>query len=87
MTFEVNDTQIQSEVEWISTQMDPTGQYITACERNGYVYTSNNYGSTWLQQTNLGTKDWYGLTRNNQSNNQVLFTEYGGYLYKGLFNS
>ena len=43
--------------------MSASGQYQTAVAENNYIYTSNNFGSTWTQDTSIGsTKTWRSVS-------------------------
>lgn len=41
--------------------MSSDGQFAAAAEVSGYIYTSNDRGVTWTQQTNSGARDWFGV--------------------------
>ena len=39
---------------------DSTGSYLAAVDyNNGYIYTSSDYGVTWITRTTAGARQWY----------------------------
>lgn len=45
---------------WFSGSVSPTGQHMIAVNNQGYLYYSSNYGVTFTARTNAGTNSWYG---------------------------
>ena len=47
--------------DWWAITSSSSGQYLAACQSNGYIYTSHDYGVTW---TNIGSISllWHGIT-------------------------
>ncbi len=41
--------------------MSSNGQYVVGCVYGGKIWTSSNYGNTWIEQTTSPTKNWYGV--------------------------
>ena len=37
---------------------DSTGSYLAAVENGGYLYTSSDYGATWITRTSAGAHSW-----------------------------
>jgi photosystem II stability/assembly factor-like uncharacterized protein len=47
------DTSIGSK-NWLSVSIAVSGKYQTVIEEQGDIYTSNNFGNTWILRTNIG---------------------------------
>jgi len=46
-------------LNWTSIDMDDTGQHMVACVGNGDIYTSDDYGVTWIaRNVGVGVHDW-----------------------------
>ena len=43
----------------VSITSDSTGRYLAAGDYNGYIYTSSDYGVTWITRSSVGTHNWY----------------------------
>ena len=39
-----------------------SGQYQTVLAYGGLLYTSSDYGSTWVNPTNLGSREWHSVS-------------------------
>lgn len=58
-----------------------SGKYITAVVYSGYIYRSNDYGSTWLQ---VGTSAiWRGVAMDSTAMYQTAVVN-GGYIYRSV---
>jgi photosystem II stability/assembly factor-like uncharacterized protein len=65
---------------WKSITVSSDGRYMAAVVNGGYIYTSNDYGSTWTQKTSDATRAWAGIT--SSANGQYLVAVVnGGYIY------
>jgi len=40
---------------WLAVSISASGKYQTVIEEYGDIYTSNNFGTTWIQRQNIGT--------------------------------
>jgi hypothetical protein len=62
--------------------MSATGQYQTAIELGGSVFTSLDYGVTWnmTQQHNMQNKQWHSISVSANAQYQTI-VEYGGGVY------
>ena len=66
---------------WYSVCMSANGQHQTALVYSGYIYTSNNYGVTWTQDTSIGaTKSFYSVTMSANGQYQTAVTN-SNYIY------
>lgn len=43
--------------QWLGISLSSTGKYQSAIEEAGNVYTTNDYGATWLQPTDIGQSE------------------------------
>ena len=66
---------------WKSIASSIDGTCLSAVVLNGYIYTSNNSGTTWIEQTNSGSRTWVGIA--SSSNGQILTAcENNGYMWR-----
>ena len=65
---------------WKAMSSNTTGDKIAAVVNNGYIYTSNDYGTSWKELTNSGIKAWTSICIN--STGQILAaTVNTGFIY------
>ena len=43
----------------------------------GYIYTSSDFGSTWLEQTSAGAQYWFDIASSNNGSKLVAIVEEG----------
>lgn len=46
---------------------------------DGYIYTSNDFGITWIEHNNAGYRQWSGIAVNNNGEYMIACI-YGGHL-------
>jgi hypothetical protein len=67
---------------WYDICISATGQYQTAVVNGGYIYTSNNFGVTWVQDTSIGaTKNYNGIGMSKSGQYQTVLNDATGYIY------
>ncbi len=66
---------------WTAVASDSTGQYLAATRSGNYIYTSNDNGTNWVQQTaGLLTHTWTGIDSSNDGS--ILYASPNpGYIY------
>lgn len=47
---------------WSSIASSYDGKRLTACVRDGYIYTSSDYGATWKERTAAGSRYWCSIS-------------------------
>lgn len=47
--------------DWWAIAMSSDGAFQAAAKKNSYIFTSNDYGSSWTQQTGSGSRAWAAL--------------------------
>jgi len=66
---------------WAGIAISSNGLKLAACDStNGYIWTSSNYGVTWVSQTNSGARGWNTITCNS-GGTILLAGVYNQYLY------
>jgi len=71
---------------WSSVSSDSTGAYLFACvggagSGSGYVYTSQDFGATWITQTNGSLRNWTLIHTNSTGDRLVCVGN--GYIVTG----
>ncbi len=56
------------------------GDIIALATYNGYIYTSSNGGSTWIEEVGSGQRQWKGIASSADGTKFIAITE-GGYIY------
>ncbi|MBF0320836.1 MAG: hypothetical protein HQL01_13640 [Nitrospirae bacterium] len=52
----------------------------TTFTTDGYIYTSNDNGTTWTKQTDAGKRNWTSITMSSDGT-RLAATDFGGYIY------
>ena len=50
------------EKRWTSITSDATGKYLAACVYNENIWTSQDYGESWISENNSPNARWYSIT-------------------------
>jgi len=66
--------------DWKSIAVSSDGKYMAAVVSGGYIYTSNDYGNTWLQKTSDTARAWSGIT-SSASGQYLAAVVSGDYVY------
>lgn len=62
------------------------GQYVVAVRNPGYIYISDDYGLSWVSNTDAGSRAWSGVAMS-ADGSRIVATVNGGYIYTGVFES
>jgi hypothetical protein len=46
---------------WSSIASSSTGQYLATVVSGGYIWTSQDYGTSWIPHSEPGSEDWYSV--------------------------
>jgi hypothetical protein len=65
---------------WSSINSTSDGTHLVAAANGGYIYTSNDSGISWVNQTNATSKQWSTITSSSDGT-QLAATINGGYIY------
>lgn len=72
---------IGSSLSWIDATVSSDGIKIVAVESNGYLYTSINSGTTFVQQTAFGSRAW-GAVSISPDGSKIVAAAASGQLYR-----
>lgn len=56
------------------------GSHLVGGANGGYVYTSTDYGATWIKHTSLGIGAWFSAS-SDASGQNIAVGDYNGYIY------
>jgi photosystem II stability/assembly factor-like uncharacterized protein len=65
---------------WYSFDCDSSARYLVAGTNNDYIYTSNTYGTSWVQRTGPGVGVWPSVA-SNLNGDKMVAAKYGGNIY------
>lgn len=65
---------------WISVSISSNGQYQSAVSQNGQLYTSNDFGNTWLSSESTNNRLWNYISMSSNGQYQTAVV-YGGQIY------
>ena len=72
-------------MNWQSIASSADGSKLAAVVDGGSVYTSNDYGATWVKQTGAGTRRWSAIDMSDDGSKLVAsFNDGGGYIYTSV---
>ena len=64
---------------WSSVASSSDGSKLVAAANYDYIYTSTNYGVTWMQQTNPGSRFWSSVASSSDGSKLVAAANYSAY--------
>lgn len=65
--------------DWEAIDLSVDGNFLTGVVFDGYIYTSSNFGITWIEHKNAGYRQWSGIAVNNNGEYMIACI-YGGHL-------
>ena len=72
-----------TENSWVSISASDDGRVLGAVANAEYVYISENFGSTWIKQVDLGIRKWRAIKVSPDGKKKLVIDD-DGYVFKAL---
>lgn len=63
---------------WFASASSADGSFIAAIVNGGYIYTTDDYGKTWIEQTGAGIRNWNNIAMSDDGAKLVATAGWGG---------